>query len=305
MADADGSAARALAPPGSAGGRRPGRGAWRACRPRQWSKNIVVVLAPTAGGALARSASVWELCGAVAAFCLLSGATYLVNDVRDREQDRLHPTKRHRPIAAGELSPLRALRLARALVGAGLVLAAIVRPALAAAAIGYLVLTLSYSLWWRGVAVADIAAVAGGFVLRAVAGDVAAGVPPSRPFLVVTCACAVFLVVGKRHAELLRGGIAARRTLRRYSARELRWLLLASAWLGCIAYACWAFARAGDELWLQLSLVPFAMWLHRYAQMVKAGAGEAPEALVLADPALLALGGCWAILFVGGLYVAR
>jgi decaprenyl-phosphate phosphoribosyltransferase len=253
---------------------------------------------------LTRSAAVREVCGAFVAFCLLSSATYLVNDVRDRQQDRLHPTKRLRPIAAGQLSPQRALRLARALAGVGLVLAVLIRAPLAAVGVAYLALTLSYSLWWRRIAVLDIAAVACGFVLRAIAGGAATGVAPSRSFLVVTCACALFLVVGKRYAELLRAGGATRQTLRHYSPQALRWLLAASAALGCVAYARWAFTRAGHELWLELSLLPFALWLHRYATLICAGAGEAPEELVLADRTLLALGGLWALLFVGGIYGA-
>jgi decaprenyl-phosphate phosphoribosyltransferase len=279
--------------------------ALRACRPRQWCKNDLVAFAPVAGGALTRSTAVREVFGAFVAFCLLSSATYLVNDVRDRQQDRLHPTKRIRPIAAGQLSPQGALRLARALAGVGLVLAVLIRPALAAVGVAYLAMTLSYSLWWRRIPVLDIAAVAYGFVLRAIAGGAATGITPSRSFLLVTYACALFVVVGKRYAELFRGCGATRRTLRHYSPEALRRLLAASAVLGCIAYARWASARTEHELWLELSLLPFAMWLHRYATLIGAGAGEAPEELVLADRSLLALACLWALLFVGDIYGAR
>ena len=110
-----------------------------------------------------------EAACAFTSFCLLSSATYLVNDVRDREQDRCHPRKRYRPVAAGELAPRGALRLATVIAALGLALAVAVRPMLGLVAIGYLTLTTSYSICWRRIVVADVVAVAGGFVVRAVA----------------------------------------------------------------------------------------------------------------------------------------
>lgn len=299
---------RAVAPAAAGGATAPVRG-WvvlRACRPRQWVKNALVAIAPAAAGAMTRSTVVTAVLGALIAFCLISSATYLVNDVRDLEQDRRHPRKRARPIAAGELSPRRALRIAAMMALAGILLAAAVRPELAGVALGYLALTSSYSVWWRHVAIADIVAIAGGFVLRAVAGGVAAGVPLSRSFLAVTTACAVFLVAGKRYAELSgdRGARATRATLRRYSRRVLRRLLVAAVAVACLAYARWAFTHPQPGPWLELSALPFTIWLGRYLRLLAGGLGEAPEELVLRDPALLALGGLWVVLFVAGIYVA-
>jgi decaprenyl-phosphate phosphoribosyltransferase len=278
----------------------------RACRPRQWIKNILVVIAPAAAGALTRPAVAGAVFVALIAFCLLSSATYLVNDVRDAERDRRHPRKRFRPVAAGELSPSRALRIAAIMAALGISLAAAVRPGLALVGVGYLALTTSYSFWWRHVVVADIVAIAGGFVLRAVAGGVAADVPLSRSFLGVTSACALFLVAGKRYAELTgaRERSLTRVTLGRYSRRQLRWLMLAAAALGCLAYLRWAFTRPQFGPWIELSSLPFVMWLGRYLIMLAAGYGEAPEELILRDPGLLALGAAWAALFVAGIYVA-
>jgi decaprenyl-phosphate phosphoribosyltransferase len=273
---------------------------------------VLVAIAPAAAGALTRPAVMFEVAAAFLAFCLLSSATYLVNDVRDREQDRRHPRKRTRPIAAGELSPRGALRIAALLAPLGLLVSLAVRPSLALVGMGYLALTTSYSMWWRHVVIVDIVAVAGGFVLRAVAGGAAAAVALSRPFLLVTSACAVFLVAGKRYAELAGAGPraateagATRATLRRYSRRLLRRLLAAAATLGAVAYARWAFARPDVGPWLELSMVPFVMWLGRYAVMLGAGGGEAPEELILRDPPLLALAAVWVVLFAGGVYVAH
>lgn len=284
--------------------RSPARVLLRACRPRQWIKNLLVVLAPAAAGALTRPSVLAEAAGAFASFCLLSSATYLVNDVRDREQDRRDPRKRHRPVAAGELAPRGALRLAAVMAIIGVVLAVTVRPALGLVGIGYVTLTTSYSIWWRRVVVADLLAVAGGFVLRAIGGGAATNLPLSRSFLIVTSACALFLVVGKRYAELIRNGprTPARATLRRYSRRALRLLLTGAGALGCAAYAWWAFALPGPGAWRELSMLPFVAWLGRYRKLLGAGAGEAPEELILGDPMLVALSVVWVVLFTGGVY---
>jgi decaprenyl-phosphate phosphoribosyltransferase len=284
-----------------------GRVVLRACRPRQWLKNLVVVLAPTAAGALAQRGADAQVLGAFVAFCMLSSATYLVNDVRDRESDRLHPRKRFRPIAAGDLSPRRALRIAVLLAACGVCLSVVVRPALGAVAVCYLALTLSYSLVWRDVVVADIVMVAAGFLMRAAAGGVATDVRLSKSFLVVTSACALFLVAGKRYAEV-RGRAnrpSTRRTLQRYSPQGLRLLCLGAASIGALAYALWAFTRPAPGPWVELSLFPFVLWLGRYTMLLGTGAGEAPEEVILRDPSLLLIGAAWAILFLTGLHGAR
>jgi decaprenyl-phosphate phosphoribosyltransferase len=279
----------------------------RACRPRQWTKNLLVLAAPCAAGLIDRPLVAAQVAGAFAVLCLVSSATYLVNDVRDREQDRLHPRKRSRPVAAGELSPRAALTFAAAFALIGLVAATAIAPALAAVALGYLLLTASYSLWWRRVIVADILAIAGGFVLRALAGGAATDIYLSRWFLIVTASCAVFLVAAKRYAELREhvGSGPARATLEHYSTLGLRLTLVAAAAIGGIAYVSWAFTRPAHVAWYALSVVPFLLWLARYASLVGAGAGQAPEELILRDRTLLALGVVWAFLFLGGVYVGH
>jgi decaprenyl-phosphate phosphoribosyltransferase len=284
--------------------RSPGDILLRACRPRQWLKNLLVALAPAAAGVLTRPGVIAEVAFAFGSFCLLSSATYLVNDVRDREQDRRHPRKRFRPVAAGELAPRGALRLAMVIAALGLAVAVAVRPMLGLVAIGYLTLTTSYSICWRRIVVADVVAVAGGFVVRAIGGGVATGIALSYSFLIVTSACALMIVVGKRYAELVGSGSRSpsRATLRRYSPGTLRRVLTGSAALGCVAYASWAFDRPGLGTWRELSIVPFVLWLGRYLMMLRAGAGEAPEELILRDRPLLALSFVWAALFTGGVY---
>ncbi len=291
----------------------------RACRPRQWSKNVLVLAAPCAAGVIAQPQVAVEVLAAFVVFCLLSSATYLLNDVRDLEQDRLHPRKRARPLAAGELSPRAAVSAAAVMGLAGLALASVVSPALGAVGCVYLLLTASYSLLWRRVVVADIAAIAAGFLLRAVAGGAATDIALSRWFLLVTSWCAVFLVAGKRYGELGEGGVlteagmgsprdghrsAARGTLRHYSTGSLRLVLSAAAALASIAYAGWAFTRPQHGVWYVLSMVPFVLWLARYAMLLGRGAGQAPEELILRDRLLLALSLAWVVLFLGSVYGA-
>jgi decaprenyl-phosphate phosphoribosyltransferase len=279
----------------------------RACRPRQWSKNLLVLAAPCAAGLIDRPRVLAEVAGALVAFCLLSSATYLVNDVRDREQDRLHPDKRGRPVAAGELSVRAAVRWAVALGLLGLALASAIAPELGAVGALYLAVTASYSLWWRRVPVLDVLAIAAGFVLRALAGGAATDIYLSRWFVIVTACCAVFLVAGKRYAELGDGvaGLPARATLRRYSPGHLRLTLLLAATAAGVAYASWAFTRPAHVVWYALSIAPFTLWLGRYATLLGDGDGEAPEHLILRDRLLLALGTAWAFLFLSGVYVGH
>jgi len=279
----------------------------RACRPRQWAKNLLVLAAPCAAGVIDRPLVAAQVAGAFVVLCLISSATYLVNDVRDREQDVLHPRKRLRPIAAGELQPSTALRIAGVLAFLGIALATAIAPGLGAVAVAYLALTASYSLWLRRVAVADVLVIAAGFVLRALAGGIATDIYLSRYFVIVTACCAIFLVAAKRYAELREqnGSTPARASLRRYSLGHLRLTLAVSASLAGVAYTGWAFTRPSHVVWYGLSIAPFLLWLGRYANLIGAGAGQAPEELILRDRTLLALSLAWGVLFVGGVYVGR
>jgi decaprenyl-phosphate phosphoribosyltransferase len=276
----------------------------RACRPRQWSKNLLVLAAPCAAGVINQPAIALQAAGAFAVLCMLSSATYLVNDVRDREQDRRHPSKRKRPIAAGELSPRAALWIAAVLALAGIAAASAIALGLGAVACAYLALTSSYSLWWRQLVVVDLLAIAAGFVLRALAGGVATDIWLSRWFVIVTASCAVFVVAAQRYAELCehRSG-SLRTTLRHYSRAGLRLTLLVAATVAGLAYTCWAFTRPNHRVCYVLSIAPFLLWLCRYATKAASTAAQAPEELILRDRVLLALSSGWTILFLGGVYV--
>jgi decaprenyl-phosphate phosphoribosyltransferase len=279
----------------------------RAGRPRQWTKNLLVLAAPAAAGVLGRPDVAGKLVLAFASFCALSSATYLFNDVHDRDEDRRNPLRAARPIASGALSVRAALSTAVALALGGLALAAFVRPALAGVGAGYLALTGSYTLWLRSIAVADIAAIAGGFVLRALAGGAAVDVPVSRWFMLVTSFGALFVVAGKRYAELRAGeGTTVRESLQTYSASYLRMVVGLAATVTTTAYCLWAFQRAHHARlsWYELTVVPFVLWLLRYALLLDRGDGHAPEELILRDGFLLGMSATWVATFVCGVYVA-
>lgn len=284
----------------------PPRGLLRAAlvtmRPRQWIKNALVVAAAGAAGALGRDDVPAHVALACAAFCLVSSGIYAVNDVRDRHEDQLHPRKRYRPVAAGQLSPPAAVALAGLALLTGFAICAAVRPLLLVVALGYVVLTLSYTFVWRHILILDLVAIAGGFVLRAVAGGVAAPVTLSRWFVLVVTAAAVMVAAGKRQSELRRtdvGGESRRRVLEMYTPQMLRLIIAGSATTALFAYCVWALQVPSVHgiPWRPLTIVPFALGLLRYGVLVRRGAGETPEDLLLADRWLPLAGIAWLVLF--------
>src|SRR5262249_1902993 len=166
-------------------------------RPRQWIKNLLVIAAAGAAGALGHDDVPVRVTLAFIAFCLISSGVYAINDSRDVAEDRLHPRKRLRPVAAGDLEGRGAIMIGLGWLTVGLILCFSIRPLLGIVGLAYVSLTLSYTLLWRYVPLIDIAAVAGGFVLRALAGGVAAPVTLSRWFVLVVTSVALLVAAGK------------------------------------------------------------------------------------------------------------
>ncbi|HEY5187451.1 MAG TPA: decaprenyl-phosphate phosphoribosyltransferase [Solirubrobacteraceae bacterium] len=280
-------------------------------RPRQWIKNLLVIAAAGAAGALGRSGVPLRVGLAFVAFCLISAGIYALNDCRDAAEDRRHPRKRFRPVAAGELPRSQALAFGIVWLTAGLALCFAIRPLLGLVGLGYVALTLSYTLLWRHVPLVDIGVVAGGFMLRAVAGGVAAPVTLSRWFVLVVTAAALFIAAGKRHAELVRTSRAdappdakGRRVMRHYTHGGLRLLLAGSAGCALFAYAVWAFQDIDGFPWRLLTVVPFTVCLLRYGALIRGGGGEAPEEMVLTDRPLIIGGAVWLLLFALSVHAA-
>lgn len=278
-------------------------------RPKQWIKNVLVVAAAGAAGALGHDDVPLRVALTCAAFCLLASGIYAINDVRDAPEDRRHPRKRFRPVAAGELDPRLALLLGAALIVTGLVGSMAIQPMVGVVALGYVTLTVSYTLFLRFVPVLDIAAIAGGFILRAVAGGAAAPVDLSRWFMLVVTAAAVLVAAAKRQAELRRTeatGTTGRSVLSIYSAPLLRAIIAGSTAVALFAYSVWAFSLPDiDDLpWRPLTIIPFAACLVRYGALTRRGAGEAPEDLLLSDRWLQVAGFVWLVLFALSVHFA-
>ena len=278
-------------------------------RPKQWIKNALVIAAPGAAGALGHEGVPIRVGLATAAFCLLASGIYAINDARDAPEDRLHPSKRLRPVAAGELAPRTAVMFGAWLIVCGIAICAAVSLLLAVVGALYVAVTVSYTLVWRHERVLDIAAIAGGFVLRAVGGGAAAPVALSRLFLLVVACVAVFVAGAKRYAELCRpenDRRSGRRVLSSYSPGLLELILAASSWVAILAYSVWAFDLPSVQgvPWRPLTILPFAICLLRYDTLVQGGAGEAPEEVLLADRPLQVGAAVWLLLFALGVHAA-
>ncbi len=282
----------------------PSRALLRSARPRQWTKNVLVVLAPLAAGELFEV--VPQILVAFVAFTLAASAIYLVNDVLDVEADRLHPVKRNRPVAAGLVRPTTALVTAAVAALVAVALAALVDPDLLATVLVYLALQLAYARWLKHVAVVDIAIVSSGFLLRAIAGGVAADVPLSQWFLLVAAFGSLFMVAGKRYSELMTLGAVSgtRRSLGDYSDSYLRFVWSLAAAVTVTAYSLWAFelVPTGHVNWQAISIAPFVLGVLRYAVDVDRGLAGEPEDAIARDHVLQVVGVAWVVVFALGVY---
>lgn len=278
-----------------------------AMRPRQWLKNLLVFAAPLAAGQVLVPSVLGPTLLAFVAFCLVSSATYLINDVRDVDADRQHPVKRGRPIAARQLSRAAALVAAAALTCASLALSWWVRPELAGVVLAYFAFTLSYSLMLKHEPVIELALLAMGFLLRAIAGGIASNLPISQWFLIVAGFGSLFMAAGKRYSELEGSltdpdvdGKPRRRSLDGYTPTYLRFVWATAAAVTITAYCLWAFevGTAPSTLpWAAWSVLPFVLAVLRYGVVIDRGEAEAPEDVVLGDRILLLIGLVWLVLF--------
>jgi len=269
-------------------------------RPRQWVKNLFVFAGLVFGQRLFTPA-VWPALGAFAIFCGLSGAIYLVNDVADREKDRLHPKKRGRPIAAGRLPARVALGVAAVLVAVGLLAAARISAGFLLVAVAYVVLLTAYSAWLKHVVIVDVLTVALGFVLRALGGTLAIDVAVSGWLLICTILSALFLALGKRRNEYLTLEADAARhrpILAEYSAGLLDQMIAVVTASTVTAYALYTMSPetvAKFHTQLLPATLPFVLYgIFRYLYLLyRRQLGGNPSELFLNDRALLINTACW------------
>lgn len=265
-----------------------------ALRPRQWTKNLLLFAGLIFTLSEHHGLAVWGRAAfAFVLFCLLSGATYLINDIRDRAEDRLHPSKKNRPIASGELPVSTAI--AFAVVALPLTVASgwyVLGPNFALSALAYLAVTLTYSYFLKHIVLVDVFTLAALFVLRAVAGSVALPVRASEWLLLCTFLLALFLGLMKRRAEIVALGEATptRPILAQYSVSFLDQLVTIVATTCVIAYLLYTFQSPTGKAhpWL-MATAPFVLYgLFRYLYLAyQQGQGEAPETVLLRDRPML------------------
>jgi 4-hydroxybenzoate polyprenyltransferase len=281
-------------------------------RPHQWTKNLVVLAALVFSKHLFEPDAVLRAGLAFAIFCVLSGAVYLVNDLRDLEQDRLHPQKRSRPLASGEL-PVGVARVAVAfLLAGGLGASLALGPGFAAAGLFYVLLNLAYSFGLKNVVILDVLAISLGFVIRAVAGALAIDVRFSSWLLVCTILLALFLSLAKRRHELVSLDAAAsehRQILAEYSPYLLDQMISVVTASCVTAYAFYTMAPetvAKYETERLALTIPFVLYgIFRYLYLVhRRERGGSPTDILLTDRPLLAAVALWAVAVVVIVYGA-
>ena len=283
-----------------------------AMRPRQWVKNGLIIVAPAAAGVLTHADIIRHTVAAFLAFCAVSSGMYLFNDLRDVQADRQHPTKQFRAIASGQLNSTVAIVASVVLLAVGFSIPfALWHPQGLFLVLGlYVAITLLYIFWLKTVAVIELGVVASGFFLRAYAGAEASHIFVSTWFLVVISFGALFLVVGKRSAELREVGAGAtRRVLSEYTAEFLHQALTLSASVVVTGYCLWAFDTSStglsfkhDIISVRLSVVPVVFAILFIMRSADSGDGAAPEELLLHNRTVQVLIVIWAALLTQGVY---
>ncbi len=301
----------------------------RLLRPRQWIKNLAVFAAITFTGELFDPPILSKVVLGFFVFCGIASATYIVNDIFDVKKDRLHPFKRFRPIAHGDISVSWAIIIAVILASASIFVATLITPAFLIVVLAFLALQFLYSSFLKSVAVIDILLIAAGYILRVYAGEFASGFHISVWLLLTTISISLFLAVGKRRSELtlLLGNkkfdvATTRASLSHYSERLLDVYATLFATSTFIAYSLFTFLEnpGGFKLsigilmpdflpaffqrkWLMITIIPVVYGLMRYLQDIyEKNEGESPEKVLLSDRPLLATVVIWAILVIALIY---
>jgi 4-hydroxybenzoate polyprenyltransferase len=280
-------------------------------RPKQWTKNALLFAALVFARKLF-DLDALALAGlAFTSFCLASASVYVVNDVLDAERDRMHPEKRHRPLASGAVSPAVAAILAAVLTTLSLGLALWIGPTFALAVGVYIAMTHFYTIAGKNVVILDVMLIAAGFVIRAVAGALAIDVPISDWFVVCTLFLALFLALSKRKAEMLAlkaGASRARPVLERYTRPSLDAFTATSMAAALISYALYVLDIHKETLepfpliWLTVPCVLFGLF--RYHLLVEqGGCGEKPEEVILTDRPIQVCVLVFVALAIGALYL--
>jgi 4-hydroxybenzoate polyprenyltransferase len=285
---------------------------WRAvvkeARPKQWVKNAFLFAAIVFAKQLTNPTAIWQVLAAFALFSLVASAIYFLNDLHDRAADRLHPTKRFRPIAAGEITPPLAWSVSLIALGVAIPLAFLLRPAFALLVLAYVALQVAYTLWLKEQVLLDVFALAASFVLRAMAGAVVIAAPISPWLYVCTVLLSLCLGFAKRRHELMlleAGAGEHRAVLDEYSATLLEEIIAVVTSATVMAYALYTFnAENLPTNHAMMFTIPFVLYaVFRYLYLVyRKGEGGSPEEALFADRPLLVCILLWACTSVIILY---
>lgn len=298
-------------------------------RPRQWMKNFALYAALVFGGMLFNRDAFMDVTLGFIAFCLLSSSTYIINDLIDVNKDRLHPFKKARPIASGEVSPREAIIIFVVIILTALILAQTISAGFFFFCILYLVIQFLYSFVFKSIEIFDIFFIAAGYVLRVLAGEAIVGYHISVWLLLTTVALSLFLAIGKRRSELTlltsyKGARVdtIRRSLSHYSESLLDVYTMMFATATAIFYSLFTFLenpsgiRINIELlmpdflpaflqrkWLMITIFPVLYGLMRYLQDIyEKKEGESPDRVLLSDRPLLASVIIWGLLVIFVIY---
>lgn len=304
----------------------------RLLRPRQWIKNLAIFAAITFNGQLFNLAVAEAVLAGFFVFCATSSAIYVINDLVDIKKDRLHPFKKYRPLANGDISVPAGILIALILTLTSLLASFIISPVFFLITVAYLILQVSYSVLLKNLAVIDILALAGGYILRVYAGEFLSGYHISVWLLLTTISLSLFLAIGKRRRELTlvagetgRDIAKIRQSLSHYSARLLDVYASIFATSTFISYSLFTFfdnisqAPLNDiffpeflpsalhgRKWLMITIVPVVYGLMRYLQDIyEKHEGESPEKVLLNDKPLLFTVVVWVLMVIFIIYVLQ
>lgn len=283
----------------------------RLLRPQQWVKNLFVIVPVFFGGAITDTCCLAQSAVAFAAFCLAASAIYCLNDVLDAEADRQHPEKCRRPVASGAVGKPLALTLMGVMAVAAVAVSVLPQGGVAMLVAAYLALNVAYCLWLKHFAIVDVCVVAAGFVIRVMAGGMAAGIALSHWIVLMTFLLTLFLSLAKRRDDVVRmnrTGKAARRNTERYNLTFMNQALTIAATVTLVCYIMYTISPEGQENMhtdnLYLTSVFVIIGLLRYMQIavVDERSGD-PTDVALHDHFIQAVFALWLLSFLFFIYL--
>ncbi|MBP7057642.1 decaprenyl-phosphate phosphoribosyltransferase [Candidatus Gracilibacteria bacterium] len=269
-------------------------------RPSNWLKNFLIFIPLIFSFNVLRPEQVWLACQAFLAFSAIASTIYVVNDIVDCERDRQHPTKKHRPIAAGLISPSRAVFAVLILLLISMLISINISPAFCLIIGGYFLLNLAYSLALKHVVLVDILIVASCYLLRVYAGAKAIGVPTTSWLLFITFFLALFIIAGKRYSELSHNYGSSRPVLAEYTTEFLSTIMNMSATGVIVFYALYTSTKF-YLFGYSIIFIIFLLFRILYWTQVKK-TSEEPEKLFIKDKWLLVTIVLWGITALITLY---